>query len=173
MFFNKIYNSWKSIQFEKYEEIFQILGKDFFQKTDAPRYVFSSTKKILDIGCGNCDFEFFLKNKKIKYKIISLDKEENKNLSVKGSGDTLPFKKSSFDLIISIDTMHLIRKNDFKRVLKENGIILFSIFFNKINFFEKKKILKEKLNDFKILSEFVISKKENEYVVVAKKNKVI
>jgi ubiquinone/menaquinone biosynthesis C-methylase UbiE len=84
-------------------------------------------------------------------------------------GSALPFPDNSFDAVICLDTIHLIKSNDFKRVLKPAGFALLSIFFNKQNLEERKAMLKSKLSDFKILKELIIEEKESEYVVLARK----
>ncbi len=157
MFFSKIYSSWEDIQEKKYEKI---IGK-----------VDLENKKILDIGSGNFYLEKFLMKKGIKADITAIDIEKKvDNVPfILADGNELPIKDSAFDFIISIDTMHLIKTNDFKRVLKDNGFILFSLFFNKQNYEEKKKMLKDKIKDFEIVDEFEIEGKENEYFVLARK----
>ena len=93
--------------------------------------------KILDIGSGCFYLEKFLLKKGIKADIIAIDVDKKvKNNEIPfliADGNELPFKDSIFDFIISIDTMHLIKSNDFYRVLRKNGSVLFSIFFNKEN----------------------------------------
>ena len=131
MFFSKIYKNWKGIQERKYEEIVSNIDL--------------SNKKILDIGSGNFYLERFLSKKGIKADITAIDIENQINTAtpfIIADGNELPIKDSVFDMVISIDTMHLIQSNDFKRVLKENGLVLFSIFFNKQNHEEKKSMLK-------------------------------
>jgi SAM-dependent methyltransferase len=165
MFFQKIYGSWKQIQIRKYEYIVKIIGKEFFHGL------------ILDIGIGPCYFEEFIKNK-INANIVGIDtdkitliKNKTKISKIAANGNFLPFKKNTFDTIISFDTIHLIKNNDFRNVLKNNGYVLFSIFFNEENKMERRKLLKEKLNGFKIIKKFEILGKENEYVMVARNQK--
>jgi ubiquinone/menaquinone biosynthesis C-methylase UbiE len=156
MFFSKIYKSWEDIQERKYKQI--------VSKVDI------KNKKILDIGSGDFYLEKFLAKKGIEADITALDIEKHAGVPfIIADGNELPIKDSAFDMIISIDTMHLIKTNDFKRVLKENGLVLFSIFFNKQNYEEKKSMLKEKLKDFEIVDEFEIKDKENEYFIIARK----
>jgi len=163
MFFSKIYKSWRNIQKEKYEKIFDSIKFEL------------ENKRILDIGSGSCYLEEFLSNKGIR-NIIALDIDrgmiEQRDIDIPlilADGNSLPFKDYVFDLIISIDSIHLIKKNDFSGILKKNGFVLFSIFFNKENYEEKKNLLKEKLKSFEIINEFEIKGRENEYFVLAKK----
>ena len=130
MFFSKIYRSWKDVQERKYEKIID--------------RVELKNKKILDIGSGDFYLERFLTKKGIKADITALDIEKHAGIKfVRADGNELPIKNAAFDMIISIDTMHLIESSDFKRVLKENGLVLFSIFFNRQNYEEKKNLLKD------------------------------
>ena len=153
-YFSKIYGSWKGIQKEKYEIIFKLFKKEF-------------KGKMLDIGAGNGYFQEFLKDK-ISLKnmtCIDIDKNSINQISdekwVIGDGNKLPFEDEEFDFIISIDAMHLIN-DDFKRVLKKNGKILFSIF--------KKKMKRlENIKGFEIEKELITDTKEKEYIILARK----
>ncbi|MCX6819114.1 MAG: class I SAM-dependent methyltransferase, partial [Candidatus Aenigmarchaeota archaeon] len=122
MFFDKIYRSWKAIQLKKYEKILQILPE-------------LKNKKILDIGIGPGYFEEFLKNKGISADIIGIDLSKEKSLGKKviADGNVLPFADNCFDAVICLDTIHLIKNDDFARVLKPSGLALLSIFLNKQN----------------------------------------
>jgi len=158
MFFDKIYRSWKAIQFKKYEKIIKILPS-------------LKNKKILDIGIGPGYFEAFLKSKGITADIIGIDPSKEKLMEKKiiADGSALPFTNNSFDAVICLDTIHLIKNDDFKRILKPSGLALFSIFFNKQNLEERKTMIKSKLKKFTILKELIINEKESEYVVLARK----
>lgn len=156
MFFDKIYGSWRVIQFDKYDKMLGI-----FPKLEG--------KKILDIGIGTGYFESFLKEKGIKADIIGIDISRDKCVSALADGDKLPFLGNSFDVIICLDTVQFIKGNDFVRVLKPGGFALFSIFFNKQNLEERKGMLKKRLQEFMIMNELIIEGKESEYVVLAEK----
>lgn len=168
MFFQKIYGSWRHIQKRKYQEILDTIGRDFFRG------------KILDIGCGSCYFEEFLKDSRIDAFVIGLDasseaiNERKADIPVVlGDGNFLPFEEHSFDIAVSFDSMHKINTNDFRRVLRNEGYVIFSIFFNPSNKEERKEMLKQKLAGFDIVREFGVEGKENEYVVVAKKTSTL
>ncbi len=160
MFTSKIYDSWKDIQKRKYEEIFNRVDLELL------------SGKILDIGFGSGFFQEFLKEKGIKSDMIRIDvdrKAKHGRGTLLADGNKLPFKSEKFDSVISIDSMHFIKTNDFKRVLKKKGFALLSLFFNDQNHEDVRNSLMEKLNGFKIIKEFDIFEKENEYVVVARK----
>lgn len=166
MFSDKVYKSWKAIQEEKYGEIFAVIGDKFLG-------IFSN-KLALDIGSGEGYFEDFLAKSGLKHNIVGLDvdKDAVKECGfpcVIGDGNIMPFKDSSFDIIVSIDTMHLVDRADFHRVLKEGGLVVFSSFFRRDNCEERKKTIREKLDGFQILMEFEVRKQENEYVILARK----
>ncbi len=157
MYFSHIYQSWEGLQKQKYEGIFSVIGKGFLSSL------------MLDIGSGKGYLEKFLSDKKTR--IICLDIDKTSNADVFGDGNDLPFRSECFDAVVSIDAMHLIKGNDFSRVLKENGIALLAIFFNDSNYEERKSMLKEKLDGFDIIHEFEIHGRENEFVIAAKKLK--
>ena len=156
MFFDKIYGSWEDLQKNKYEKIMQILPD-------------LAGKKILDIGIGSGYFEAFLRTKSIDADIVGIDVAKDlPEDSIQADGNELPFADNSFDIVICLDTMHFISKDDFKRVLSSGGYVLLSIFFNKQDLDEKRGMLKGKLNGFEILKELIIEAKESEYVVLAR-----
>lgn len=154
VFSSQVYASWKEIQEEKYKIILQRFPE-----------IFSGL--ILDIGSGKGYLEKFLADNKIGANIVCIDIE--KPATLLASGDKLPFKDNSFDTVISIDTMHLIKSKDFERVLKKGGLVLFTLFFNQENCSSKKKLIEEKLSGFEILSSTTAEGRENEYMVLARK----
>jgi ubiquinone/menaquinone biosynthesis C-methylase UbiE len=162
-----IYNSWHGIQLKKYEKIIKIMPD-------------LSNKKILDIGIGSGYFEEFLNSKGIKADIIGLDisKEMIKQAKILmpliiADGDELPFPDNSFDMIICLDTIHLIKEHDFSRILKPSSLALISIFFNKQDYEQKRNLLIERLKGLEIIKEISIEGKENELVMLAKKSHLL
>jgi cyclopropane fatty-acyl-phospholipid synthase-like methyltransferase len=153
-FFSSIYGSWDGTQRAKLEALKKIL------------HLFAG-KKILDIGSPDDRFAKFLKDNDIFAEVITLDIEGRPD--VLGDGNSLPFASESFDAVVSIDAMQFIYSDDFHRVLKQKGIVLFGIFFNMENYNEKRGLLLDKLNNFKIMDEFEFHGKENEYFVLASK----
>lgn len=162
-FSSGIYKSWQAIQKQKFVEIKKRLGSlssDLFHR-----------RLILDIGCGFGYFE-----REFRGNFIGIDN----NLAmlrgqvavfprVLAAAEQLPFQSSSFDTIISMDAMHSIQNSDFLRVLKANGLAMFSIFFNNENYSDRKNTILKKLTSMEIVKEFDVHGKEKEYVVVARK----
>ncbi len=139
MFFDKIYGSWKKIQFEKYSFIIEDIINFLKSKISI------STLKILDVGCGPMYFEEFLDEKifldndelkMLNWRIISTDIKIPKNhltgdfSFVISNGGALPFRNKYFDLILSFDSSHLFSTNDFHRVLKSDGLAVVSLPLN-------------------------------------------
>ncbi len=153
MFFNHVYGSWKETQAEKYRAVLDMPG------------VFGGL--VLDIGSGSGYLEEFLENNGIKANIVCTD--ITKPADVVCDGCRLPFKDDAFDSVISIDAMHLIKERDFARVVRPGGLVLFGLFFNKQNYEERRRMLKDKLNGFTLVREFELHGKENEFFVLAKK----
>ena len=80
---------------------------------------------ILDIGCGDAPYY----HKSIKGKIVGFDISEHESLHVRGSADMLPFKKKTFDKIISVNSFYYF-KNPFSvaeglaNILKKDGKLI-------------------------------------------------
>lgn len=97
--------------------------KDF-----AKYYNLQNGSRILDIGCGKgfMLYDFYLLNPKYflagidisKYAIKNSKQEVSQFLSV-GSCDNLPFDDKSFDLVISINTIHNLDLEGCSKSLKE------------------------------------------------------
>lgn len=153
MFSSQIYASWQETQLDKYTKIFNRVGELL-------------RGRILDIGSGHGDLQQFL-----KADVLALDIE--KPADIVADGSKLPFKNHTFDTVISIDAMHLIKGNDFARVIKPEGFALLALFFNNENYEEKKALLKENLNGFHALMEFELHGRENEYVILARKERML
>lgn len=91
--------------------------------------------KILDLGCGeNPDY-----HKSIEGHIICIDINKTKITNVASDADNLPFKASSFDKIISINSFYYFKNpfnvvKDLHKILKKNGkLILAAPFFYPIH----------------------------------------
>ena len=106
--------------------------QDYYQLKDG--------SKILDVGCGKgfMIYDFLKLNPKFEIKGIDISnyainnckKEVANNLQV-ASCDNLPFEDNSFDLVISINTIHNLEKDgcgkslrEINRVSKKNKFII-------------------------------------------------
>tara|TARA_Y100000591_G_scaffold106783_1_gene90917 strand:+ start:1105 stop:1770 length:666 start_codon:yes stop_codon:yes gene_type:complete len=105
------------------------------------KYKLSNNSKILDIGCGKgfllYEIKSILKNINIvgidisSYAILNSKKEIKKYLFKHDIRKKLPFKKNSFDLIISLGCLHNLNinnlisaLNDINRVSKKSYIMV-------------------------------------------------
>ena len=84
--------------------------------------------KILDVGCGKgfMMHDFLQLNPKLNVRGLEISsyainnaKTEVVNLIDQGNAIELPYEDQSFDLIISINTIHNLNLNDLKKSLKE------------------------------------------------------
>tara|TARA_A100001015_G_scaffold321242_1_gene450972 strand:- start:534 stop:1187 length:654 start_codon:yes stop_codon:yes gene_type:complete len=84
--------------------------------------------KILDVGCGKgfMLYDFLQLNPKLKVRGLEISnyaiknsKLEIKELIDQGNAKELPYEDKTFDLIISINTIHNLNKDDLKMSLKE------------------------------------------------------
>lgn len=151
MFTDKIYSSWmKENQLAKYRELRGFLP--------------DLSGRVLDIGIGPGWFEEFL-----GIKAVGLDVDKNSTAEVLASGDSIPFRAGIFDLVICLDTIHLLDGKDIKRVIKPRGLLLVSHFFNKGNEKEVEETLLNMFNEFKLLKRRVIGEKEKDLVMLLKK----
>ncbi len=91
-------------------------------------YKINEKSRVLDIGSGKgfLIYEFikkipniYIRGIDISEYAISNSKEEVKDLQILGNAKELPFEDKSFDLIISIVTLHNLNKTDCGQALKE------------------------------------------------------
>ena len=91
-------------------------------------YNLNKESSILDIGCakGFMLYDFINKIPTLKISGIDISKyaiensvEEIKPNLVLGDAKKLPFKDNSFDLVISINTIHNLNETDCSKALKE------------------------------------------------------
>ena len=98
-------------------------------------------KKVLDAGCGSGIYSKILAKKGAKVfglelsgEMLKLAKQHcsKENINFKqGSIDKLPYKKNSFDIVVASLVIHYLAKperafKEFNRVLKKDGILVFS-----------------------------------------------
>ncbi len=94
---------------------------------------------VLDAGCGQLTYTVLLKYFKPKLEIIPIDiviperlKNHKKHNFIAASIENMPFRKEIFDFIFCLSTLQLIKddKNtlkEFHRILKRNGVLLFTV----------------------------------------------
>lgn len=96
--------------FQKYMEELELKPEDF-------------DKKILDLGAGNAEFAKWAKEHGVSSEIYSLDirdKMREKDRSVIGDANELPFKNESFDLVVSTCAIpNTIEASQIERTLLE------------------------------------------------------
>ena len=109
-------------------------------------YELKDGSKILDVGCGKgfMIYDFLKLNPKFEIKGIDISnyainnckKEVANNLHV-ASCDNLPFEDNSFDLVISINTIHNLEKDgcgkslrEINRVSRKNKFIIVDAYRN-------------------------------------------
>ena len=109
-------------------------------------YELKDGSKILDVGCGKgfMVYDFLKLNPKFEIKGIDISnyainnckKEVANNLQV-ASCDNLPFQDNSFDLVISINTIHNLEKDgcgkslrEINRVSRKNKFIIVDAYRN-------------------------------------------
>lgn len=134
---------------EEDRRIGRIFGKDYFDgdrkygyggfsyhprfwepviKTFQDYYSLTSESKILDVGCAKgfmlYDFTRLIPGIKVagidisEYAIKNIKEEMNPFIKV-GDARELPFEDKSFDLVISINTIHNLKRDDCKKALRE------------------------------------------------------
>jgi SAM-dependent methyltransferase len=155
-FTNEIYTDWmRSTQEKKYKEIMLDFILPLREKIDFDK------EKVLDIGVGKAWFEKKMFERGLKADFIGVDVEKT-SMSIGGvdfilgSGDYLPFQDSSFNFIVSFDTVHLLKNpSEIERVLKNGGYALISTHCNETNFKSKR----EKINslfELEVLKEEIV-----------------
>ena len=140
--------------------------KDFYN-----HYKMQDGFKILDVGCGKgfMIYDFLQLNSNLNIKGLEISKYAKKNAKEEvadlidlGNAKELPYDDNSFDLIISINTIHNLNETDLRTSLKEfcrvskNSFITVDAWRNDE---EKKRMLKWNLtaltymhvNDWKVL----------------------
>lgn len=97
------------------------------------KYKLSNKSKILDIGCGKAFLLFEIKKLLPKIKIVGIDRSKHglknapseikSNLIKHDINKGLPFKKNSFDLVISLACLHNLEIDKLMKILRQIQII--------------------------------------------------
>ena len=94
----------------------------------AEHYRLKSGMKILDVGCGMAHLLYEFTQAVPDIEVTGLDisdyaiehaKEEIRDRLVKGNAIELPFEDSSFDLVISLTTLHNLKVFELKKAVQE------------------------------------------------------
>lgn len=123
-----------------------------FQNRSVSKYItdeidkLDTKLKVIDIGCGGGRYSRYVKEKGMF--VIAVDKYSNMASSlvndnitfIKGCIDNLPIQDDMFNVILSIGVVHnavTIKEyekaiSEMNRVLKRNGVVIFSVFTNDI-----------------------------------------
>ena len=116
---------------------FSKVASDFYN-----HYELSENASVLDVGCGKGFMLYDFQRKYPKLNLAGLDISEycynNCIPSIKpffniGSCDELPYKDNSFDLVISIATIHNLHIDGVKKSLKEIMRVTRKYAFIKVN----------------------------------------
>lgn len=140
---------------EHFSQTRYVMWKEF---DDFARHI-KDSDKVLDLGCGNGRFLHYIAKKKIEYVGLDISEQLIKLASwrvrelagcaaeyefVVGDLASLPFNDSSFDVVISIATLHHIpskklRQKSFQKiagVLKPGGVFIMTYW----NMWEKSRV---------------------------------
>lgn len=94
----------------------------------AKHYGLRPGQRVLDVGCGKAHLLYELTQVVPGLKVTGLDissyalehaKEEVKGNLVQGQAQELPFEADSFDLLISLGTLHNLKIYDIKKAVRE------------------------------------------------------
>lgn len=180
----------------KTKEDYNLISKDFsdtryfvWSEFNMSKDYIKDGERILDLGCGNGRLIELFKEKNIEYigidnseKLINIAKEKCatfKNVNFKfivADVLNLPFEDNYFDKIFSVAVLHHIPSEEYrlqslkevKRVLKNNGILVLSVW----NLWRRTKTLKLLIKDtiLKILGK---SKLDFKDIFVPWQNKIL
>lgn len=151
MFTHEIYDMWmEETQMQKYREL-----KDFLPQLKNP--------SILDVGCGPGWIKTFISEKYKQFRYIGVDVDKNSSTDIIASGDKLPFKSNTFDIVLCIDTLHLLNDtNELVRVVRPGGYLIISLFLRKASLLMKL----EKNKNLKLISKNIIGDQEKDLLCI-------
>lgn len=112
----------------------------------AQYYDLRAGQRVLDVGCGKAYLLYELTQAVPGLEVVGVDiseyaithaKEEVRPFLMRGTAQSLPFEDNSFDLIISLNTLHNLKVYDLKkafqdieRISKKNSYIVVESFRN-------------------------------------------
>ncbi|MFH0715021.1 MAG: methyltransferase domain-containing protein [Candidatus Diapherotrites archaeon] len=120
-FFEQLYPEWKSVQREKYEQLFpQILA------------FLPSNAEWLDVGIGKGWMEEFFRKKGVQFKrVVGAD------ISEEAVAPRVPWieyalsknfkSEEKFDVVVCWDALHLLEEKKIENFCKKDGIVLVGI----------------------------------------------
>jgi SAM-dependent methyltransferase len=130
--------------------------------------------RILDIGSGPGFLEQSLPS------AIALDSDlENlkkvKGIKILASGDFLPFKSNTMDVVFCIDTVHLLKStSEIERILRVNALAIITVFCSEYNKNERSIYLKKLVSNLEVEAEFIVEgENELDAVVVCRKKEEV
>lgn len=93
------------------------------------------SRRTLDVGCSVCELEKFVPAIGIdnSRKALIQAKRANRNLElINSSSEMLPFKNSTFDSVILLETLEHVRDDqqtirEIRRVLEKEGVLIISV----------------------------------------------
>jgi ubiquinone/menaquinone biosynthesis C-methylase UbiE len=146
-------------------------NKKFFRRIARSlikHYKLNNQSKILDVGCAKgflmYDLGHYLPKAEIKGVDISSYCKKNAISTVKQnikicSCSKLPFKNNYFDLVVSISTIHNLKKSQIKKSLKEITRVGKDKFFIRVKAYKNLKE-KKKIDNWNLVAESNLSQKE-------------
>lgn len=140
-------------------------------------YKLKKNSKILDVGCAKGFLMYdLLKVSKNKIKVYGVDissyakskamPEVRKKIKICNC-NKLPFKDNFFDLVISINTIHNLKKNDCKKAIKEINRVSKGKAFIQVDSYLDKKNLKNFLNWMLTAKTFLTPKNWKKFFIEA------
>ncbi len=160
-FFNKVYESWRDTQIDKYRVILDRIGKDTIRD-----------KRVIDIGSASGFLYDFFQEMKINVQMVCADvdkstiKQNPCPLKIICDGESASLKEGVFDMMFCIDVAHLLEELD-TYPLKREGILILGLIKrheNKFTYF-----LNKLENNFEVVDVFEIKGKEEEKVAFLRK----
>ena len=99
----------------------------------AQYYDLKAGQRVLDVGCGKAHLLYELTQAVPGLEVVGLDiseyaithaKEEVRPFLMRGTAQSLPFEDNSFDLIISLNTLHNLKVYDLKKHFRISNVLV-------------------------------------------------